>query len=93
MRIELEPFTEGGTEPLATPAEETEEIELFTGNFENMVQTGLELQAGSRNRLIAFLREYSDIFAWTPTDMPVFDKSITVHKLSANPQAKPIKQK
>lgn len=38
MKIEMEAFMEDDTEPLATLAEETEEIELSPSNQEKMVQ-------------------------------------------------------
>lgn len=40
MVIEMEPFTEGATEPLALPAKETEDIELILGNSEKLGKIG-----------------------------------------------------
>lgn len=87
----MEPITEGGIKPLATLAEETEEIKLYPDNHEKIVQIGLELEASFWNHLIAPLREYSDIFLWTPTDMPKIDESVAIHKLSVNPNTKSVK--
>lgn len=40
MKIQIEPFTKGGTKTLATPAEE---IEIYRGNHEKIVQIRLGL--------------------------------------------------
>ena len=40
-----------------------------------------------------FLKEYSDVFAWTHQDMPEIDPRIIVHRLSTKPLTKPVRQK
>ena len=34
-----------------------------------------------RIKLVAFLKEYKDVFAWTRADMPRMDPKIMVHQL------------
>ena len=43
--------------------------------------------------LLAFLRENSDVFAWTPSDIPGVDPTVITHRLNVNPDVKPIQQK
>ncbi|GAA0158650.1 hypothetical protein LIER_15616 [Lithospermum erythrorhizon] len=40
--------------------------------------------------LIQVLREYRDIFAWEPKDMPGVDPKVSVHQLYVDPHYKPI---
>jgi hypothetical protein len=46
-----------------------------------------------RNRLVSLLQEYTDVFAWTYTDMPSLDTDIVVHKIPLIEGSKPVKQK
>ena len=39
-----------------------------------------------------FLSKNTDVFAWSPTDMPEIDIEIICHKLSIKMDAKPVKQ-
>ncbi|KAF8100709.1 hypothetical protein N665_0218s0047 [Sinapis alba] len=43
--------------------------------------------------LTTFLRANKSTFAWTTTDMPVIDPTVTAHRLNVDPTYKPIKQK
>lgn len=38
MTIDMEPFTEGVTKPLALPTEETKDVELIRGNLEKIIK-------------------------------------------------------
>jgi hypothetical protein len=46
-----------------------------------------------RNRLVSLLQEYTNVFAWTYTDMPSLDTDIVVHKIPLIEGSKPVKQK
>lgn len=93
MAIEMEPFIEGATEPLALPTEETEDVELVLGKEEKVVKIGLGLQEPLQTNLVEMLRMYTDIFAWQPSDMPGIDEKVAVHKLCVDPTRKPVQQK
>ena len=43
--------------------------------------------------LIQLLKEYADVFAWSPDDMPGLDESLAMHSLDVDPKRKPVKQK
>ena len=46
-----------------------------------------------RKRLIIFLREHYDVFAWSHSDILGISPSLSCHKLNVSPNNKPIKQK
>ncbi|KAK3021299.1 hypothetical protein RJ639_046870 [Escallonia herrerae] len=55
------------------PAEDLIDIELYPGNQEKMVTVGTGLSDDLKLKLVDLLRSYSDIFAWTASDMPGID--------------------
>ena len=42
--------------------------------------------------MIALVREYIDVFAWTYKDMPGLDPQVAMHRLNIKPDVKPVKQ-
>ncbi|GMH29943.1 hypothetical protein Nepgr_031786 [Nepenthes gracilis] len=60
---------------------------------EKYVHIGSSLREFVRDQLISFLRENSDVFAWSPIDMPGISSKIIVHKLGIDPRHKPVRQK
>lgn len=71
----------------------TEEIELVPGNKEKIINIGAGLDTVLKEGLTRLLREYADVFAWTPKEMPGLDESVAIHKLNVHPSAKPKIQK
>ncbi|KAK3005272.1 hypothetical protein RJ639_016459 [Escallonia herrerae] len=55
------------------PAEDLFDIELYPGNQEKTVRVGTGLSDDLKLKLVDLLRNYSDIFAWTASDMPGID--------------------
>jgi hypothetical protein len=53
---------------------------------------GNTLVPKSELKLVQFLEEYRDNFAWKPTDMPGVPRELIKHDLHLDPHAKPIKQ-
>ena len=43
-----------------------------------------------RTRLIQFLKENLDVFAWSHEDMPGISPKVVQHKLNVNPERKPV---
>ena len=74
-------------------AVEMETILINTSDPSKKIKRGSGLEANFRNDLVSLLQGYSDIFAWTPKDMPGLDESIAMHSLDVNPERKPVKQK
>ena len=46
-----------------------------------------------RTRLIQFLKENLDVFAWSHEDMPGIAPEVIQHKLNVNPERKPVQQR
>ena len=44
-------------------------------------------------QLIAFLRENTDLFAWSAADMPEIDPSVTCHQLTVDPGVRAVAQR
>ncbi|KAK3034435.1 hypothetical protein RJ639_034672 [Escallonia herrerae] len=55
------------------PAEDLFDIQLYPGNQEKTVRVGTGLSDDLKIKLVELLRSYSDIFAWTASDMPRVD--------------------
>ncbi|KAK3027768.1 hypothetical protein RJ639_041128 [Escallonia herrerae] len=55
------------------PAEDLFDIELYPGNQEKTVRVGTGLSDDLKLKLVDLLRNYSDIFAWTASNMPGID--------------------
>ena len=72
--------------------EETELIDLETGEGKKEVKVGTGMTAPIRQGLITLPEEYQDIFAWSYQDMPGLDLDFVQHKLPLNPGASPVKK-
>ena len=73
--------------------EETQLVDLGTDSGKKEVKIGTGMIAPIREELMALLRNYQDIFAWSYQDMPGLSYDIVQHKLPLNPECSPIKQK
>ena len=47
----------------------------------------------TKQKLVQFLRENVDVFAWSHEDIPGIDPSIITHRLNVYPSSKPVRQK
>ncbi|XP_057730284.1 uncharacterized protein LOC130945590 [Arachis stenosperma] len=74
------------------PTDELEKIPL-TPKAEQFTNIGRALEGEERARLIRILQDNSDLFPWTPADMPGIDPNIICHKLAINKTSKPIAHK
>ncbi|XP_050278100.1 uncharacterized protein LOC126719609 [Quercus robur] len=73
--------------------EALEEVELVEGKTTKTTRIGTTLSPEMRSRLIQFLKENLDVFAWSHEDMPGILPNVIEHKLNVNPEKKPIQQK
>ncbi|XP_057732938.1 uncharacterized protein LOC130948245 [Arachis stenosperma] len=80
------------TQERPQPTDELQEIQL-TSRSEQVTYIGQALQGQERSDLIRLLRNNSDLFAWTPADMPGISPDVICHKLATNPASRPIAQK
>ena len=73
--------------------EALETVELVNGQAIKTTRIGTTLSPGLRTKLIQFLKENLDVFAWSHEDMPSIALEIIQHKLNVNPNRKPIQQR
>ena len=73
--------------------EELIEVELNDGEeSEKLVKISKSLSKEERGKLVALLREYKDVFAWSYQEMLGLSLNLVTHKLKVDPDAKPVKQ-
>ena len=70
--------------------EALEIVELAKGEATKMTEIGMTLSLEMRIRLIQFLKENLDVFAWSHKDMPGIAPEVIQHKLNVNPERKPV---
>uniref|UniRef100_A0A2N9EIR9 Reverse transcriptase domain-containing protein n=1 Tax=Fagus sylvatica TaxID=28930 RepID=A0A2N9EIR9_FAGSY len=70
-----------------------EELEIINladeGEEPREVKIGTRCASEQKEALIALLREFHEIFAWSYQDMPGLDTDIVVHKIPLKPECKP----
>ena len=77
----------------ASPHEDMELIEFAPGQPSKTFKIGTKLDKKHRLALIRLIREYEEVFAWSPEDMPGVDPAVATHKLHINPNYHPVRQK
>ncbi|XP_065632126.1 uncharacterized protein LOC112023810 [Quercus suber] len=73
--------------------EALEAVELFEREPTKTTRIGTTLSLEMGTKLIQFLRENLDVFAWSHDDMPSISPEIIQHRLNVDPKRKPIKQR
>ena len=93
LRLEVERIIaqEGGE--IRQHEEETKLVDLGTDNGRREVEVGTGMTAPIRKELMALLKNYQDIFAWSYQDMPGLSSDIIQHRLPLNPECSPVKKK
>ena len=82
MEPERDPLT---TEPLCE--------EFLDQKGEKKVFVGSLLSSDERERLVQFLKENQDVFAWSHRDMPGINPAVACHKLHIDPSLRPYRQR
>ncbi|PKI70467.1 hypothetical protein CRG98_009137 [Punica granatum] len=75
-----------------TSIEPTEEINVGTKEEPRTLKIGTTLDPAQQTRMIDFLREYQEVFAWSYADMPSLDPSIVEHFLPLDTKKFPPKR-
>ena len=57
-----------------------------------LISISESLSPTEKQDLIALIKEYTNIFAWSYEDMPDLDPQVAMHHLNIKPDAKPVKQ-
>ena len=73
--------------------EALETVELVEGEATKTTRIGMMLSPEMRVRLVQFLKENLDVFAWSHEDMPSISPRVIEHKLNVNPEKKLVQQK
>ena len=68
-------------------------VNVGTEKDPRLVQIGSTLSSEERERLVALLKDFKDVFAWSYEDMPGIDPEIVQHRIPLDPEARPVKQK
>ena len=78
---------------IAKPIEVLEDVTLDENNPEKYTRVGVSMEKKTKQNLVQFLKESTDVFAWSHEDMPGIDPSVITHHLNVNPSFKPVRQK
>ena len=73
--------------------EALETITLTEGEITKTTGIGTTLSPEMRTKLVQFLKENLDVFAWSHEDMPGVSPEVIQHKLNMNPERKPVQQR
>ncbi|XP_038713399.1 uncharacterized protein LOC120007270 [Tripterygium wilfordii] len=73
--------------------EELDDIQIHPDYPNHKVQIGAHLEYDIRAKLIEFLTENQDCFAWSHADMVGIDPEVVVHRLRVDPNHEPVRQK
>ena len=73
--------------------EALEIVELVEGETAKTTKIGTTLSYKMKTRLVQFLKENLDVFAWSHKDMPGISPRIIEQKLNVNLEKKPVQQK
>ena len=80
-------------EPIPKTSETPQEVEIVLGDSAKVLKIGSALSTLEKKKMISFLRENQDVFAWKHEDIPKIDRKIIQHRLNINLECKPIQQK
>jgi len=93
LPLELERIIAQEDREIRPHEEETKLVDLGISSGKKEVKLGTGMTAPVRKELMALLKNYQDIFAWSYQDMPGLSSDIIQHRLPLNLECSPIKQK
>ena len=73
--------------------EALETVILVEDEITKITRIGTTLSLEMRTKLIQFLKENLDVFAWSYEDMSGISPKVIQHKLNVNPKKKPVQQR
>ena len=65
-------------------------VNIGTEEDPRLVQIGSTLSSEERERLVALLKDFKDVIAWSYEDKPGIDPEIVQHRIPLDPEARPI---
>ena len=75
------------------PAQDLEDVKLVEGEPTKVTKVRGRLDSTLKRKIVEFLKQNLDIFAWTHEDMLGIDNKVIEHQLYVNPTKKPVQQK
>ena len=73
--------------------EALEIVELVNKEPTKTTRVGITMSIDTKKKLVQFLKENLDIFAWSHEDIPSISMEIIQHKLDVDPEKKPVQQR
>nr|XP_023929841.1 uncharacterized protein LOC112041170 [Quercus suber] len=73
--------------------EALEIVELSNEEPNKTTRIGTTLSPEMRTKLVQFLKDNLDVFAWSHDDMPGISPEVIQHRLNVDPERKPVKQR
>ena len=70
------------------PMQELEDV--VKGDATKVTKVGAWLDSDLKGKIVEFLKQNLDIFAWTHEDMPGIDNKVVEHRSNVDPTRKPI---
>ena len=74
-------------------SQELEEVNLVDKDTMKVTKVGTRLSTVLKSRIVEFLKQNLDVFAWTYEDMLGIGNKVIEHKLNVDPTKKPVQQK
>ena len=68
-------------------------VELVDGELTKTIRVGTTLSTKMKKKLVQFLKDNLDVFAWSHEDMLGISIKIIQHKLNVDPEKKPVQQR
>lgn len=81
------------TEPNHPAMEELDEVQIHSDYPNRKTRIDSQLRPDIRDRLVVFLKQNHDCFAWSHADMTDINPDVAVHKLNLDPNYPLVKQK
>ena len=78
---------------LAKPVEMLEDILLDESNPDKFTRIGTSVEEKTKQELVGFLKQSTDVFAWSHEDMPRIIPHMITHRLNVSSSYKPTHQK
>ncbi|XP_059630114.1 uncharacterized protein LOC132273100 [Cornus florida] len=87
------PSKDGEEEPPVLTTKPLHEVKIDHKKPDQTTKVGSRLTEEEKLELTDFLTRNADVFAWSHSDMPGINPSVSCHSLNVDPNVKPVKQK
>ena len=70
--------------------QELKDVNLIEGDTTKVTKIGAGLDSTLKDKIVDFLKQNLDIFAWTHEDIPGINNKVIEHRLNVDPTRKPV---